>query len=331
MAGKRTAVGRATTRRVVVVAYAGAELLDIACITSTLALANLIGRLRPRYDISVVSLGARPIVCDSGLTLQPHQALERTIGPLDSIIVTGGLGHLAAAGEAALTSHVRRLARESRRVASVCTGASVLAEAGLLNGRRATTHWRFAGEMASRYRTVAVDPDPIYIRDGNVLTSAGVTSALDLTLALVEEDHGVRLARQVSRDLVTYLQRPGSQAQMSVYTAPVPAENDVVRQAVDYILAHLDGDLSTVRLAAAVGVSSRHLSRIFVQHVGQAPGRYIRRARIDAVARLLATTSTPVSEIATRCGFGTTEALRQAFVATYGIPPARYRATQSAH
>lgn len=315
-------------QRIVVIGYDGAELLDIACVTTTLAMANGLGALNPGYGVSVAARGGRPITCESGLTLQVQQSLERVKGPLDTLIISGGFGHQRAADDPLLVAHVRRLARESRRVASVCTGATVLAAAGLLDGRRATTHWRFADRLAERYRAVSVDPDPIFIRDGSVATAAGVTSALDLTLAFVEEDHGPELARQVARDLVTYLQRPGNQAQMSIYTAAPPASNDVIRRIVEHVVAHPDADLSNVALAATAGVSARHLTRLFLEHLGQTPNQFVRKARTEAAARLLASTSLPASSVATRCGFGSAEALRQAFVTRYGIPPTQYRATQ---
>lgn len=225
--------------------------------------------------------------------------------------------------------HVRRLAEVSRRVASVCTGATILAAAGLLRGRRATTHWRYTDRLAARDPEVIVDPSPIYIRDGNVSTAAGVTSALDLTLAFVEEDHGPELARSVARGLVTYLQRPGNQAQMSMFVAAPPPGHGLVRHVVDHVTGNLDGDLSTATLAAAAAVSERHLTRLFLEHLGQTPGRFVRQARTEAAANLLASTTLPIAAVASRCGFGSAETLRQAFVARYGIPPSRYRATQS--
>jgi transcriptional regulator GlxA family with amidase domain len=164
----------------------------------------------PRRTGSSSSVQGEPIACDSGLVLNSHAPLESFTSRIDTLVVSGGLGFAEAASNAALVAHVRRLARESRRVASVCTGASVLRAAGLLDGLRATTHWRFAGRLAAEYPAVDVDPDPIYVRDGCVSTSGGVTSALDLTLAFVDEDHGSSLARVVSRALVTYLQRPGN-------------------------------------------------------------------------------------------------------------------------
>ncbi|MGC5013009.1 GlxA family transcriptional regulator [Streptosporangium sp. DT93] len=313
-------------RQVVVVGYDDAELLDIACVTTTLSTANVAGKVRPPYRTRMVSPGGHPITCSGGMTLQSHQSLERLTGPIDTLIVSGGWGHLRAAADPLIVGHVRRLARESRRVASVCTGASILAAAGLLDGRRATTHWWFAGELASRHPAIDVDPDPIYIRDGAVTTSAGVTSALDLTLAFIEEDHGAKLARLISRILVTYLQRPGNQSQMSMFTAAPPPESDLVRRLTDHVSANLDGDLTTTALADVAGVSPRHLTRLLLANLGRSPGRFVRNARIEAATHLVVTTSLPMASVAARCGFGTAEALRQAFVSRYGIPPSRYRA-----
>ncbi|MEW9547215.1 GlxA family transcriptional regulator [Nonomuraea sp. NPDC050783] len=316
------------TRRTVVVAYEAASLLDIACVTSTLEEANWHGAA-PCYEVRVATPGGRPVTCGTGLTVQAQLALERITGPLDTLVVSGGIGHDDAAANPFVVAHVRRLARESRRVASVCTGAFVLAAAGLLDGRRATTHWQLARELAERHPRVAVDPDPIFLRDGDVATSAGVTAALDLTLAFVEEDNGAELARTVARNLVTYLQRPGNQAQMSMFVAPPPPADSLVRRTVDFIGGHLADDLSTAALAAAAGVSERHLTRLFLRHLGLTPGRYVRQARAEAAAHLLASTSLPMSAVAARCGFGTAETLRQAFLDRYGVSPSRYRLTQS--
>jgi transcriptional regulator GlxA family with amidase domain len=310
------------------VGYDEAELLDIACVTTSLITANRLGA-SPAYAVSVATPGGRAITCDSGLTLQPQRSLERLHGPLDTLIVSGGFGHETAAGNPRIVGHVRRLARESRRVASVCTGATVLAAAGLLNGKRATTHWRYAEQLASAYPEITVDPAPIYIRDGSVSTAAGVTSALDLTLAFIEEDHGAELARAVARGLVTYLQRPGNQAQMSMFTTTPAPTNSLIKRAVDHIASHLAGDLTATALAAEAGVSERHLNRLFIDHLGQAPGRFVRDTRTEAAAHLLASTSLPVASVAAQCGFKTAETLRQAFVSRYGTPPSRYRATQS--
>ncbi|MFI7692522.1 GlxA family transcriptional regulator [Nonomuraea sp. NPDC049655] len=315
-------------RRVVVVAYEAAELLDIACVSSTLENANWHGA-SPYYQVRLATPGGHPVTTAGALVLQAQLTLERITGPLDTLIVSGGTGHVDAAANPLVVGHVRRLARESRRVASVCTGAYVLAAAGLLDGRRATTHWREAADMAARYPRVTVDPAPIFVRDGEVATSAGVTAALDLTLALVEEDNGAELARTVARGMVTYLQRPGNQAQMSMFVSPPASADGLVRRIVEHICANLAADLTAATLAAAAGVSERHLTRLFLRHLGQTPGRFVRRARTEGAAQLLASTSLPMSAIAVRCGFGTAETLRQAFVDRYGIPPSRYRLTQS--
>jgi transcriptional regulator GlxA family with amidase domain len=186
-----------------------------------------------------------------------------------------------------------------------------------------------ADQIAARYPKVTIDPDPIYIRDGNVATSAGVTSALDLMLAFIEEDHGPELARGVAQMMVTYLQRPGNQAQMSMFVAADPPEHNLVRRATAHVTGHLDGDLTAAALAARAGVSERHLTRLFLEHLGQTPGRYVRQARTEAAAHLLATTSLPVASVAKRCGFGSAETLRQAFADRYGTAPSHYRAAHS--
>ncbi|GAA3786971.1 GlxA family transcriptional regulator [Streptomyces chiangmaiensis] len=312
---------------VVVVGYPGAELLDIACLTTAFDYANRAGAT-PAYRVRVVTPAGGPIGCQSGLTLQAQGALERLRGPLDTVVVSGGEGHEAAAANSGLVAHVRRLAHVARRVVSVCTGASVLAATGLLDGRRATTHWLFADLLAATYPAVRVDPAPIYIRDGRVTTAAGVSSALDLALAFIEEDHGGELARQVARGLVTYLQRPGNQAQMSMFVAaPAPA-NDLIREVAAMIRNAPDADLRITALATRAGVSERHLTRLFLAHTGQTPARYVRLARTEAAARLLVSSRLSLARIAARCGFTSAETLRQAFVARYGVTPSHYRATQ---
>lgn len=318
------------TRRVLVVGYHAAELLDIACVVTALQMANW-RHGSAAYQPRLASLGRRPVTTGAGLVLGSEVSLERARGPLDTLVVSGGIGYVEAMENERLLAHVRRLARESRRVASVCTGAGVLAAAGVLSGRRAATHWDHAAYLQARYPDVTFDPEPIFVTDDNVCTSAGVTAALDLTLAFVEADLGADVARDVARHLVTYLQRPGNQAQMSLFTAPPAARHSVVRDVVDHVAAHLDQDLSTAALAARAGVSQRHLTRLFVNELGITPGRHVRRVRIDAAAHLLAGSDLTVQAISGRCGFGTVESLRQAFVSAYGVSPSHYRTTQRRH
>src|SRR3954470_19601417 len=182
---------------VLVVGFDDAELLDIACVTSTLAMATEFGA-DPVYEVRLLTPGGHPVTAQPGLRLEAHGALERHTGPVDTLVVSGGHGHRRAARDEVLVAHVRRLARDARRVASVCTGATVLAAAGLLDGRRATTHWAYADALAAAYPAVRVDADPVYVRDGGVTTGGGVSSALDLALAFVEEDHGAQMARGVA-------------------------------------------------------------------------------------------------------------------------------------
>lgn len=317
-------------REVLVIGYDGAELLDIACVTTTLTTALTTAALitgtdpsEQPYRVRLLTPGGRPITCSSGLELRAHGSLEHHHSLVDTVVVSGGFGSGRAAANPQLIGQVQRLATLSRRVASVCTGVGVLAAAGLLDGRRATTHWGFADLYAHQYPAVRFDAEPIYIRDGRVYTSAGVTAALDLTLALIAEDLGEARAREVARALVTYLKRPGNQAQISLHiAAPAPAD-PVVQRTIEHINRQLAGDLSPATLARNAGISPRHLSRLFRTHVGQTPTRYVRQVRAEAAAQLLATTSLPVARVAQRCGFGTSEALRSAFIATYGVPPSR--------
>ncbi|MEU0792981.1 GlxA family transcriptional regulator [Amycolatopsis sp. NPDC005961] len=311
-------------RRVTIVGFPDVELLDVACPADVLDAANRHGA-RPPYEIRLATIDGQAVRTCSGLILQPHLRLDQVAGDLDTLVVAGGWGSTTAASDERVLAHIRRLAQTSRRVASVCTGAEVLAAAGLLNGRRATTHWRWAAQLAENYPAVTVDPVPLYIRHGNVYTAAGVTSGLDLTMALVEADHGPTLAREVARSLVTYLQRPGNQAQVSLFLAGPPPEHREVRDLTAYIAEHLDEDLGTPALALRAGISTRQLTRLFDAHLGTTPGKYVRTIRTEQAARLLSGSDLPLATIARRCGFGSTETLRQAFLDHFDTPPSAYR------
>lgn len=319
-------VGLVQTHDVVVVGYPGSELLDIASVTSTFDLATRLGA-HPAYRVTLASVAGGDVECDSGLRVRAHARLS-AVEQADTVVVSGGLGHVAAADDKALVRHLRRLAAGATRIGSVCTGATVLAATGLLDGRRVTTHWWYAAELARRYPQVDVDSSPIFVRDGTVATSGGVTSALDLTLAFVEEDHGAELARRVAMGLVTYLQRPGNQAQMSVFTTARRPDHALVRRVLDHVLADPSGDVRATTLAADVGVSTRQLSRLFREHLGESPASAARRVRLEVAADLATTTDLSLAQIASRCGFSSAETLRQAFVAQYGVSPRTFRRTQ---
>ncbi|CAM5488435.1 GlxA family transcriptional regulator OS=Streptomyces alboniger OX=132473 GN=CP975_31150 PE=4 SV=1 [Streptomyces alboniger] len=313
-----------TKRRVVIVAYDDAQILDIACPSGALDIANRYGA-EPQYSIELATLGRRAARSSAGILVGAGQGLEAVAGPLDTLFVVGGIGCEDAAADQRLLGQVRRLAGQSRRVASVCTGAYVLAAAGLLDHRRVTTHWGWGERLAERHPAVAVDVGPLYIRDGDVYTSAGVTSALDLTLALIEDDHGPTLARAVARELVTHLHRPADQAQISMFLAAPPPEDRLVRDLVGHIAGHLAEDLTPAALAARAGVSTRHLTRLFTAHLGTTPARAVRVARTEAAAHLVRSSGLPMAAIARRCGFGSAETLRQAFLDHYGVTGDRIR------
>jgi len=309
---------------VVIVAYDDAQILDVACPSGALEMANSHGA-SPPYSIELATVSGGGARSSSGIVLGGGRRLASVTGRIDTLLVVGGHGTRAAMADERMLTQVRRLAGRSRRIASVCTGTFVLAAAGLVDGRRVTTHWGYGELLAALFPAVAVDLAPLYIRDGDVYTSAGVTSGLDLTLALIEDDHGPTLAREVARELVTYLHRPADQAQISMFLAAPPPGDRLVRDLLGYIAAHLAEDLSPRALAARAGVSTRHLTRLFATHLGTTPARSVRAARTEAAAHLVRGSELALASIARRCGFRSAETLRQAFLDHYGMTGDRIR------
>jgi transcriptional regulator GlxA family with amidase domain len=236
--------------------------------------------------------------------------------------VPGGAG--SRTPDPALVGWLREMAAGIRRVTSVCTGAFLLAEAGLLAGRRCTTHWAYGAALARRFPDVQVDTQPIFVRDGGLATSAGVTAGIDLALALVEEDIGREAALEVARDLVVYLRRPGSQAQFSAQLRAQSARRAPLRGVQQWITEHPDTDLSVEALAARAGMSARHFARAFAAETGVSPGKHVAAVRLEAARRLLEDRA-GVEQTARACGYGTPEAMRRAFVRELGVSPASYR------
>jgi transcriptional regulator GlxA family with amidase domain len=311
-------------RRVVVIAFPGVQSLDVTGPVEVFASANDRERRR-EYAITLASADGRPVRTSSGLSLVPDAAVSDVRGPVDTLVVAGGDGTAAALADRVLIAAVGRLARRARRVTSVCSGAFLLAEAGLLDGRRATTHWSACAVLARRYPAIEVDPDPIFTRDGNVWTSAGVTAGMDLALALVEDDLGRDTALDIARRLVLFLRRPGSQSQFSAQLAAQIAEREGLRSVQRWIADHPGDDLSVARLADRSGMSVRHFARSFRDEVGVTPARYVEHARLEAARRLLEEADDGVEAIARRCGFGTAETMRRAFVRALHLSPAEYR------
>jgi transcriptional regulator GlxA family with amidase domain len=313
-----------TPRRVVIVAFPAVQALDVAGPSEVFSLAHRAAS-EPAYELELVAVDGRPILTSSGLRLVPHRSLGACRGSIDTLVLAGGLGVREAARDERLISWLRLAARRSRRVASVCTGAFLLARAGLLDGRRATTHWA-AGEALKRsYPTIDVEPDPIFVRDGNVYTSAGVTAGIDLALALVEEDLGRQAALDVARSLVLFIRRPGGQAQFSAGLAGQQAERPSVRQLQGWIADNLDEDLSVAALAERSFMSPRNFARVFSREVGMTPAAYIESHRLERARTLLETTDLQLEEIARRSGFGTVETLRRAFGRRLNVSPSDYR------
>ncbi|MCA2201819.1 GlxA family transcriptional regulator [Streptomyces sp. SMS_SU21] len=274
------------------------------------------------YRITTASLDGAPVRTTSGLTLVPDGTLDGASAP-HTLVVPGG--HGSRRPDPRLTDWLRRHGPRADRLVSVCTGAALLAAAGLLDGRRATTHWAYSDRLARDHPAVEVDPDPIYVRDGHVATSAGVTAGIDLALALVEEDLGREAALTVARHLVVFLRRPGNQAQFSAQLAAQTARREPLREIQHYVTEHPSADLSVEALAARAALSPRHFARAFHAETGTTPGRYVDRVRLEHARRLLEDTGGSVEEISRAGGYGTPEAMRRAFVRTLGVSPAEYR------
>ena len=318
-------------RKVVILGYPGIQALDVFGPSEVFATATLVllsqGRGADGYDVTVASVDGAPITTSSGLTLAPGP-LPDPNEPLDTLLLPGGVGVQAAQADPETVTWVRRASARSRRAVSVCTGAFLAAQAGLLDGCRATTHWAFADALAREFPTVTVDPEPIFVRSSaSVWTAAGVTAGIDLALALVEEDHGTEVAQTAARWLVLYLRRPGGQSQFAVPAWLPRSRRTPIRDVQELIESEPGGPHRITELASRASMSPRHFTRVFTDEVGMAPGAYVERVRTEAARRQLEETDDTVVAIAGRCGFGTAETLRRTFIRRLGISPDHYRKT----
>ncbi|MFG2433655.1 GlxA family transcriptional regulator [Streptomyces sp. NPDC048508] len=307
-------------RTVLIVLFDGVQSLDVTGPLEVFAGAE--AHRADSYRIRTASLDGAPVRCSSGLVLVPDHMLAEAPAP-HTLLVPGGRG--TRNPNPLLVDWLRAHGPGAERLVSVCTGAILLAAAGLLDGRRATTHWAYCDRLARDHPAVEVDPDPIYVRDGRVATSAGVTSGIDLALALVEDDLGRAAALTIARHLVVFLRRPGNQAQFSVQLAAQTARREPLREVQQWISEHPGGDLSVESLAARARLSPRHFARAFQAETGTTPGRYVEGVRLEHARRLLEDTPDGVEEISRASGYGTPEAMRRAFVKTLGSAPAEYR------
>lgn len=278
------------------------------------------------YNVVLASTTRRKkVLTNCGLVLTGTETFRTLGGPVDTLLVAGGRGLEEAARDNELLAWLRASAGRLRRIGSICTGAFLLASAGLLDGKRVTTHWKWAAELARLCPRTRVDPDPIYIRDGNTYTSAGITAGMDLALAMVEEDLGSPLALRVAREMVLYLRRPGGQSQFSAALSLQASDRKQIEEIRSWACDHLDHRLTVDRLAARAGMSPRHFARVFLKETTITPARFIERLRVEAARRRLEESRDKLDKIAADCGFGSLSSLRRSFLRVLHVPPADYR------
>jgi transcriptional regulator GlxA family with amidase domain len=307
-------------RVVVIVVFDGVKLLDAAGPAEVFAEANRFGAA---YRLKIASVDGRDVTTSIGTRFAVTDRIA-SIEFADTFLVAGGDMLVGRPIDPALVDALKTVPIRTRRVASICTGSFILAQAGLLSGRRATTHWRHTGLLARAFPDVAVEPDAIFVRDENVFTSAGVSAGIDLALALVEDDYGADLVRDVARSLVVYLKRAGGQSQFSVLVEADPPRQSALRAVTDAIAANPAADHSVKTLAARASLSTRQLARLFQSELGTTPARYVEMVRIDA-ARAALDAGRTVTDTARMAGFGSAETLRRVFVNHLGVSPKAYR------
>jgi transcriptional regulator GlxA family with amidase domain len=310
-------------RKVVIVGFPGVQALDVVGPHDVFTGASLL--TNGGYDVVVASIDGRPASTATGLAFVAAP-LPDPSEPIDTVVLPGGGGVDDARSNADLMRWIKAAGGNARRVVTVCTGAFLAAEAGLLNGRRVTTHWAFAERLAREFPAVEVDPDPIFIRSSDTIwTAAGVTAGIDLALSLVEDDHGTEVAQTVARWLVLHLRRPGGQSQFAAPVWMPRAKRTCIREVQEAIESEPGGSHSVGELARLATMSPRHFTRVFTDEVGEAPGHYVERIRTEAARRQLQETDDTVVAIAGRCGFGTAETMRRNFIRRVGISPDQYR------
>ena len=313
------------TRRIIAAVVPPVDELDLV---GPLQVFNSVNRLagRPIYMIEVVTNADQLTVAGEGgvLTFLARQHLSQVEGVCDSVLLVCGIG-TRSVRDPTLSAWLKTMAAKSRRLGAVCAASLLLAEAGLLNGRRATAHWKFGHELAARYPHVCVEQNPLWVKDGNIYTSAGLSAGIDLALAWVEEDCGASLAHEAARELVLFLRRPGSQPQVSVSLESQSSEMVSIRELQIWIAEHLETRLSIEDLAHHASMSVRNFERVFTREVGTTPSQYVLQMRVEAARRCLERTDLSAKQVASESGFATVDAMRRAFIRLVGITPRRYR------
>jgi transcriptional regulator GlxA family with amidase domain len=323
--------GASRSKTIVFLAAPSTQILDVAGPFQVFVRAAEIfvrehPKSKPPYEVLLASSTRhRSIITNCGLALTGTETFRTLRGPIDTLLVAGGTGVEEAAQDEELVLWLRKTAQRVRRIGSICTGAFLLAEAGLLDGKRAATHWNWAAKLANKFKQITVDPDPIYIRDGNTYTTAGVTAGMDLALALVEEDLGSPMALKVARELVLYLRRTGGQSQFSAALSLQASDRKQIEETRSWILDNLEQDLPVEKLAAKAGMSPRHFARIFLKDTGTTPAHFVERLRVETARRRLEESRDKLEKVANDCGFGSIQTLRRSFLRVLRVPPNEYR------
>ena len=315
-------------RRIVVVVVPPVDELDLVGPTQVFSSANRLAR-RTHYSIEVRSSKRElRVEGENGLlNFLAHGTLDELEGDVDSVLLVCGLG-TRRVRDPHLFEWLRRAVPRVRRLGAVCVGAFLLAEAGLLDGKKATAHWKFGQELARRYPRVAVQCDPLWVKDGKIYTSAGISAGMDLALAWVEEDCGAALAHEAARELVLFFRRPAGQPQLSVSLASQASSMHSIRELQIWIIEHLDRPISVAAMARRLSMSVRNFERIFIREVGMTPAQYVLQSRVEYARRTLELTQHGLKQIAADSGFGSVDVMRRAFVRVLGIAPGRWRAAQ---
>jgi transcriptional regulator GlxA family with amidase domain len=312
--------------RIAVLAFPGVQMLDVAGPFDVFNEAARQARARGAYQLEVISTTTETFIrASNGMRFDADATISTAEPGIDTLLVAGGPLVQSAEETRRVSEWLREQAGQVRRLGSVCSGAFILARAGLLDGKRVTTHWNASCKLARTFPNVKVESDQIYVKDGQTYTSAGVTAGMDLALAMVEEDFGRAVALKVAREFVMFLKRPGGQSQFSAHLAAQTAQRSAIRDVQAWVLENLNQALTVDQLAARSGMSTRNFSRIFKQETQSTPADYIELARIDAARRQLEETNNPLKRVADWCGFGDANALRRAFMRRLGVSPNDYR------
>jgi transcriptional regulator GlxA family with amidase domain len=311
------------THQILMVVFDGVQVLDV---TGPLEVYDAANEFGAEYNITTASVDGKPVRTTAGLQLVPDMALSDVVFPVHTLLVPGRPDWWVAVSDNHLIESIARVAETARTVASVCAGAFPLAATGLLDGRRATTHWRLAADLAARFPRIEVDSDAIFIRDGRFLTSAGISAGIDLALSLVEADYGPDTARAAAKQLVVFMARQGGQSQFSVRQTAKYSNHSLLREVLDAVTTDPRADHTLAAMAARAGVSERHLTRLFRSELGITAAQFVEQIRLEAAQALLEGGQDPLDVVARNSGFGSVETLRRSFQRAFGVTPGTYRA-----